>query len=101
MLLLFPRGRLDRLVAELSPRATTDDLLGVSPKGVQIITTQIVMSILAVVWTGMRIWARHNRRISPFVVEDILCYFALVCWSKNPPSWSSAKVYSHILVTWS
>lgn len=52
--------------------------LGISPLGAQIIITQVVMSILAVAWTGMRVWARRNRRISPFVVEDVLCYVALV-----------------------
>lgn len=52
--------------------------LGISPLGAQIIITQVVMSILAIAWTGMRVWARRNRRISPFVVEDVLCYVALV-----------------------
>lgn len=52
--------------------------LGISPLGAQIIITQVVMSILAVAWTGMRVWARRNRRISPFVIEDVLCYVALV-----------------------
>lgn len=71
-------GLATRLATFLSPRANTDGYLGISEPGAEIIATAVIMSILAIAWTGMRVWARRNRGVSPFMLEDVMTYMAVV-----------------------
>ncbi|KAI0502780.1 hypothetical protein F5B22DRAFT_652745 [Xylaria bambusicola] len=43
-----------------------------------IIATTAVSFFLALLWIGFRIWARYLRRLTPFLLEDIFAYIALL-----------------------
>lgn len=75
------RDSLTRLV--LSREETQVTYPPITSGGAWIITTNAIMCSLATMWTAMRVYARCKKRIFPFGVEDILCYFALVIASQH------------------
>ena len=56
----------------------TSDLPPLTSSGRATIATSIVVLAVSVAFIAMRVWARLMRKVSPFYVEDILCYLALV-----------------------
>ena len=54
------------------------DLPPLSSRGVTLITVDSVMITLVITWTVMRVFAKRFKGLSPLMVEDILCYTALV-----------------------
>ncbi|KAK8130954.1 Satratoxin biosynthesis SC1 cluster protein 4 [Apiospora sp. TS-2023a] len=57
------------------------DLPPLSSRGVTLITVDSVMITLVITWTIMRVFAKRFKGLSPLMVEDILCYTALLCYS--------------------
>ncbi|KAI0474344.1 GPCR, PTH11-type [Xylaria cf. heliscus] len=54
------------------------DLPPLTLSGRSVIATTWVSFFLAFLWTLLRIWARRLRRLTPFLLEDIFCYIALL-----------------------
>ncbi|EHK21742.1 uncharacterized protein TRIVIDRAFT_70756 [Trichoderma virens Gv29-8] len=50
----------------------------ITSAGVGVLIVSVLMPLIATVWTGLRVWTRRLRGISPFLLEDILCYLGLL-----------------------
>lgn len=50
----------------------------ITSAGVGVLIVSVLMPLVATGWTGLRVWTRRLRGISPFLLEDILCYLGLV-----------------------
>jgi hypothetical protein len=50
----------------------------ITSAGVGVLIVSVLMPLVATGWTGLRVWTRRLRGISPFLLEDILCYIGLV-----------------------
>ncbi|KAK7943180.1 Satratoxin biosynthesis SC1 cluster protein 4 [Apiospora aurea] len=59
----------------------TTDLPPLSSRGIALIAVDSVMITLVITWTTMRVFAKRFKGLSPLMVEDILCYIALLCYS--------------------
>ncbi|KAK8015006.1 integral membrane protein [Apiospora arundinis] len=64
-----------------APSVITADLPPLSSQGVALIAVDSVMITLVITWTAMRILAKRFKGLSPLMVEDVLCYTALLCYS--------------------
>ncbi|PNP56713.1 hypothetical protein THARTR1_03409 [Trichoderma harzianum] len=53
----------------------------ITSAGVGVLIVSVLMPLVATGWTGLRVWTRRLRGISPFLLEDILCYLGVfVFW---------------------
>ncbi|KAM6478564.1 GPCR, PTH11-type [Trichoderma sp. SZMC 28011] len=50
----------------------------ITSAGVGVLIVSVLMPLIATGWTGLRVWTRRLRGISPFLLEDILCYLGLL-----------------------
>lgn len=64
-------------VAASSPRVEAE-FPPITSAGVGVLIVSVLMPLVATGWTGLRVWTRRLRGISPFLLEDILCYLGLV-----------------------
>lgn len=54
----------------------------ITSAGVGVLIVSVLMPLIATGWTGLRVWTRRLRGISPFLLEDILCYLGLVSFTQ-------------------
>ncbi|KAF6790390.1 integral membrane protein [Colletotrichum sojae] len=66
-------------MSDLEPITTTIVPVADTPEAIQVIYTNILLAVLVTIWTGLRLYSRHMRRV-PFGIEDYLYMLSLILY---------------------